>query len=276
MENNGKLRNGMGTQEGYTEDYAEPRMDGSYGKWRGVSCMKTAVLFDLGNTLVHYFERHEFQKILKQAILEVQNFLLQKGIFHVSLDNMWRAVKAENFESSDYQVRPLEERLVRIFQLDNLAPSSDLLTTMCRRFMRPIFARAYCYEDTVPTLKELKSKGYKTAIVSNTTWGSPANLWLEHIETLGLSAYFDVVVFCSDVGWRKPAKQIFLYTLQKLQVPSQQCVFVGDDPRWDVAGPRNVGIYPILIDRKTSTQYIKKKTKLIKNLNELTEKLQHI
>ena len=85
--------------------------------------------------------------------------------------------------------------------------------------MKPIFARANCYQDTIPTLKELKSRGYKTAIVSNTTWGSPANLWREHMESLGLSTYFDAVVFCRDVGWRKPAKQIFEYALEKLQIP---------------------------------------------------------
>jgi len=238
--------------------------------------MKTAVLFDLGNTLVHYFERHEFQTILKQAIAEVQNFLLKKEAFRVSLDNMWHTVKAEDFESSNYQVRPLEKRLMRIFQLDNLAPSSDLLTAMCRCFMKPIFGKAYCYEDTLPTLKELKSKGYKTAIVSNTTWGSPANLWREHIELLGLNTYFDTVVFCRDVGWRKPAKQIFQCTLQKLQLTPQQCVFVGDDPRWDIVGPRAIGIDPILIDRKQSTQHVEKELKPIKNLNELIDKLRRI
>ena len=238
--------------------------------------MKTAVLFDLGNTLVYYFERHEFQTILRQAIVEVQNYLLQKDIFRVSLDNMWRTVKDEDFESSDYQVRPLEERLTRIFQLDNLAPCCNIMETICRCFMKPIFARASIYEDTLSTLKELKSRGYKTAIVSNTTWGSPAYLWREHLGLLGLSAYFEVVVFCRDVGWRKPAKQIFQYTLQKLQVPPQRCVFVGDDVRWDIVGPSAVGIDPILIDRKSSMQNAKEKLKPIKNLNELIDKLQRI
>jgi putative hydrolase of the HAD superfamily len=206
----------------------------------------------------------------------VQNYLREKDVFHVSSDDVWRAVKTEDFEASDYQVRPLEERLMRIFQLDNLVFSHEIMAAMCRCFMEPIFARAYCYEDTVPTLKELKSKGYKLAIVSNTTWGSPANLWREHLALLGLSTYFDVIVFCRDVGWRKPAKQIFQYTLHRLKVPPQQCVFVGDDPRWDVVGPSAVGIDPIPIDRKPSTQHFKEELKPIKNLNELVNKLQHI
>lgn len=120
--------------------------------------------------------------------------------------------------------------------------------------MKPIFARGYCYEDTLPTLQKLRAEGFKTAIVSNTPWGSPANLWQEEIERLGLSEYMDVVVFCRDVGWRKPARQIFEFTLEKLQALPQDCVFVGDDPRWDLVGPRAVGIEAILIDRQRAMQ----------------------
>jgi len=234
--------------------------------------LKNAVLFDLGNTLVYYFERHEFPEILRQAITEVQNYLRKKDVLHVSSEDMWRKVREEDLESSDYRVRPLEDRLVRIFKLGNLAQSSEIAIAICRCFMTPIFVRASCYEDTIPTLKELKSRGYKMAIVSNTTWGSPANLWREHIENLGLSRYIDETVFCRDVGWRKPAKQIFEFALEKLQVLPQNCVFVGDDPRWDLVGPCNVGITPMIIDRKGIAQQVEQ-ARLISNLHELIDKL---
>jgi putative hydrolase of the HAD superfamily len=212
--------------------------------------MKNTVLFDLGQTLVRYYERFEFPGILEQAITEVQNYLQQKGLLSISPEAMRQRVKEEDHEAEDYRVRPLEERLIRIFQLDDSIQSSNLIESMCRCFMQPIFSRGRCYEDTLPTLQHLKSKGFTTAIVSNTTWGSPAILWREQIERLGLSEYVDVVVFCRDVGWRKPARQIFEFTLEKLQTSPLYCVFVGDDPRWDLVGPRAVGIEAILIDRR--------------------------
>lgn len=232
---------------------------------------KNTVLFDLGGTLAQYFERYEFPDILKQAITEVQNYLRQKGLLKVSPEAMWRRVREEDHEARGCRVRPLEERLVRIFQLDDLIKSSSLVMTMCRFFMKPVFARGRCYGDTLPTLKELRSRGFKTAIVSNTTWGSPANLWQEEIERLGLRAYLDAVVFCRDVGWRKPAKQIFEFTLRKLQVLPKHCVFVGDDPRWDLVGPRAVGIEAILIDRRGVRQNVEEG--LIKDLYELLGRL---
>ena len=209
--------------------------------------MKDAVLFDLGNTLVRYYERSEFPSILEEAITEVQKFLGVKGLLCVFPEAIWQRVKEENYEFKDYRVRPLEERLVRIFQLEAL---SSLKMDMFRCFMKPIFARGYCYEDTLSTLGELKSKGLKTAIVSNTPWGSPADLWREQIKRLGLSDPVDAVVFCRDVGLRKPAKGIFEFALERLQASPGQCIFVGDDPRWDLVGPTAVGIEAVLIDRR--------------------------
>lgn len=125
---------------------------------------------------------------------------------------------------------------------------------MCRRFMKPIFATGKSHEDTNPALQGLREQGHKLGIVSNTTWGSPASLWREELKRLGLDQMVDVAVFCRDVGWRKPAKQVFEYTVAKLGSDIEDCVFVGDDPRWDIIGSRAVGMKAILIDRQQGTR----------------------
>jgi putative hydrolase of the HAD superfamily len=210
--------------------------------------VKEAVLFDLGNTLVKYYERSEFPAILEQAILEVRDTLQDRGWLSVSLGDMWQRVSAENYEAEDHRTRPLEGRLARIFQLDPDQPP-DVIASICRCFLKPIFARGRCYEDSLPVLRGLKSRGLRTAIASNTPWGSPGFLWREELERLGLSEWLDVIVFCADVGWRKPALPIFQFTLEQLKAKARDCLFVGDDPRWDLAGPRAMGMDAILIDR---------------------------
>jgi len=77
-------------------------------------------------------------------------------------------------------------------------------------------------------------------------------------------------VFCRDVGWRKPAKQIFQFALEKLQTSPKECIFVGDDPNWDVAGARDAGMKAILIDRRGQFQ----EADSIKNLYELLDRTQ--
>lgn len=229
-----------------------------------------AVLFDLGNTLIWYYVRPEIPQVLREAITEVQSFLRGKGLLSVSLEEMWRRMeKEENYEAKDYSVRPLEGRLARVFQLD--PGSEELLAAACRRFMKPIFARGRLYEDSLPVLRELRSKGFKTAIVSNTSWGSPASLWREELARHGLSGQVDATIFCRDVGWRKPDRRIFEFTLEKLQTDARECTFVGDDPNWDVAGPRSFGMKAILIDRQGQFQGIEEQS--IRSLHELLNRI---
>lgn len=211
--------------------------------------MKRAVLFDLGGTLVEYYGRSDIPAVVEAAIDEVQACLGERGLLHVPPEEVWRRVAEENHEASDYRVRPLEQRLARVFQLDGTECSAALLEAVCRRFMQPIFARARRYDDAIPTLARLRAEGYRVAIVSNTSWGSPAHLWREEIERHGLDEWVGATVFCRDVGWRKPAPQIYAYTLERLGTHPEECLFVGDDYRWDVAGPRKVGMEAVLINR---------------------------
>jgi putative hydrolase of the HAD superfamily len=214
----------------------------------GAPILKEVILFDLGGTLAHYYEKHEFPEILSQAISSVQASLRRSNLLRVEPEDIQRRVIEEDHESEDHRVRPLEGRLACIFRID-LSKHPDTADDLCRVFMGPIFARRSVYRDVVPTLEEARSKGIRTAIVSNTPWGSPSRLWREEVERLGLRGLIDEIVFCRDVGWRKPARQIFDYTLERLGASPDRCVFVGDDPRWDVVGPEAVGIETVLIDR---------------------------
>ncbi|MHC4593246.1 MAG: HAD family hydrolase [Planctomycetota bacterium] len=214
--------------------------------------MKKAVLFDLGNTLVRYFDRDELPAILKAAITEVRDHLAADGLLTVPPELMWERVRKEDHGSPGDRVYPLEDRLGRIFGLVEPGASEPLTDALCRAFMKPIFALAHVYEDVVPTLDRLRTAGLRTAIVSNTPWGSPAGLWREELERLGLAGRIDEIVLCGDVGWRKPDRRIFEFVLGKMQAQPADCLFVGDHPRWDVEGPSAVGIDAILIDRTGS------------------------
>lgn len=229
---------------------------------------KSTILFDLGGTLAHYYDMPEFPCILEHAITEVQLYLDAKGLLTVTSELIRSRVRDEDHESVDYRSRPLEERLKRIFALEASVVSEDLLMEMCNRFMAPIFARGRCYEDTLPALRELRSRGFRTAIVSNTSWGSPASLWRGEIRRLGLDSLMDSLVFDRDVGWRKPSERIFGFAIQNLGVFPADCLFVGDEPKWDLIGPRAVGIKAILIDRKGTFPCFQEKP--INSLRELT------
>jgi putative hydrolase of the HAD superfamily len=133
-------------------------------------------------------------------------------------------------------------------------------------FLEPIFSTAKVDPQAIGVLEKLRASGLRTAIVSNTPWGSPSAQWRDELDRLGLLNRVDGVVFCIDVGWRKPAPQPFQRALSVLRVAPERTVFVGDDVRWDVLGARRVGIEPILISKDTIYE---EGVKTIRELDEL-------
>jgi len=210
--------------------------------------MTVGVLFDLGNTLAAYYHTSEFRPILVEAISAVRDELRLQGRSNVSLEAAVAAAMTENREAPDFRFTPMIERIERIFGVA-LADDSALAVSMCERFLGPIFAVGRVYDDTLPTLASLRAAGIRTAIVSNAPWGSPPDLWRSELQRLGLADAVDAVVLCGDVGWRKPAPAIFHHAMKKLDCRAADCVFVGDDLRWDIEGSASVGMRPVLIDR---------------------------
>ena len=159
-----------------------------------------------------------------------------------------RRVDADDREARNHGVRPLEARLERIFGLSR-EEKYRLAADMCRAFFAPIFARGRLFDDTIEFLDWCRQRDYRVGIVSNCPWGSPGWLWREELERHGLHERCERAVFCTDVGWRKPALPIFRAVLDQFACRAEDCMFVGDDPRWDVRGARRAGMFPVLIDR---------------------------
>jgi putative hydrolase of the HAD superfamily len=199
-----------------------------------------AVLFDLGNTLVGYYTSAEFPDVLRRCLQECAEALglpedsgREREIYNRAL--------LFNQEQPDYAVRPLRERLELLFG----APA--LPDALVAAFLRPIFSRARLDPHALFVLEALRRAGIKTAIVSNTPWGSPADAWRQELQHHGLLERVDAIVFCMDVGWRKPHRAPFERALSLLGVGPDEAMFVGDDPRWDTVGAQGAGIQPVLL-----------------------------
>lgn len=216
--------------------------------------MSEAVLFDLGNTLVRYYRKEEFAPILEKAIESVHSELINRCLIaRRDKTDLLELAIAENHEAGDFSVTPMVERFERIFEV-SITEDFRLSEKLCALFLEPIFEIAQLYPDTITTLNELRSQGLKLGVISNLPWGSPAHIWRRELERLGLTGLVDDVVFCADVGWRKPASQIFERAIKNLDTSAGDCTFVGDEPGWDIRGSKESGMYPVLIDRENLHQ----------------------
>lgn len=216
--------------------------------------MKAAVLFDLGNTLAAYYRSDEFLPILETAIGSLVTELHSLNLCRVPFDTALESAITQNREAPDFRLIPMTDRFERIFEI-SLAEDEDLRTRLCRRFLEPIFSIGRVYPDSLPIINQLRAAGHPLAIVSNAPWGSPPDLWREELARMGLASAVDAVVLCGDVGWRKPALRIFEFAATSLDCSPDQCIFVGDDLQWDIAGSKAAGMRSVLIDRKMRNRH---------------------
>lgn len=210
--------------------------------------MVAAVLFDFGNTLAEYYRREDFGPVLERCVALTRQRVQDSGRKVVAFETALERANVLNNEADDLRFNPMGDRLALIFDLDKNA-QAELGESLCECFLEPIFKVGRLYPDSQSTLENLKSQNYKTAIVSNTPWGSPPALWRGEFDRLGLTRLVDDIVLCGDIGWRKPSPRVFHHAANLLGASSEECIFVGDDVEWDIAGSAAAGMRPVLLDR---------------------------
>jgi putative hydrolase of the HAD superfamily len=95
-------------------------------------------------------------------------------------------------------------------------------------------------------LRELKARGLRTGLLSNTHW--PRAIHEEWLAKDGLLDLLDVRLYTSDMSHMKPHREAFQALLRALDVSDPgRAVFVGDRPRDDIAGAHAVGMRTVLM-----------------------------
>ncbi len=100
--------------------------------------------------------------------------------------------------------------------------------------------------DVPPLLRELRRRGIKIGVLSNTMWPREAH---ERIfirdDVLDL---IDGAVYSSEIPWVKPHPEAFRAAMAAVGVTDPaDCVFVGDRPYDDVYGAKSAGMRAVLV-----------------------------
>lgn len=100
--------------------------------------------------------------------------------------------------------------------------------------------------DVPPLLRELRDRGIRTGVLSNTMWPRSAHerVFLRD-DVLHL---LDGAVYSSEIPWAKPHPEAFRAAMAAIGVDDPAtCVFVGDRPYDDIHGARQAGMRAVLI-----------------------------
>lgn len=99
------------------------------------------------------------------------------------------------------------------------------------------------YPDVMPALDQLKQH-YTLAAISN---GNAC------IDRTGLAGHFDFCLSGREVGYMKPAPDIFLEACTRAGVKPAETLHVGDDIEADVRGAIGAGMHAAWIDRRNES-----------------------
>jgi putative hydrolase of the HAD superfamily len=99
--------------------------------------------------------------------------------------------------------------------------------------------------EALPLLEELKGRGLKLAVLSNTMW--PRRFHETVLERDGILHLFDYLLFTSETAAAKPHRSVFADVLYNLDVEASQTAFVGDRLFDDISGAQGIGMRGIWI-----------------------------
>ncbi|HLH55550.1 MAG TPA: HAD-IA family hydrolase [Verrucomicrobiae bacterium] len=114
-------------------------------------------------------------------------------------------------------------------------PSKSFFPQLYDRFSEP--DAWHVFEDVMPILEHLRSKGVKLGVISN--WDDRLRPLL---RKLGLEPYFDVITVSCEQNACKPARTLFERTCALLKTAPEDTAHVGDSLDMDVRGAEAAGL----------------------------------
>ena len=123
------------------------------------------------------------------------------------------------------------------------------------------------YKEVPETLKALKEKKFKLAILSN---GTPS-LLNELVKSNNLNNLFDDIFSIEEVGVYKPNSKVYDIPVKKYKIKKDEIAFLSANT-WDVSGGGNYGYQAIWVNRNNNIfdNLDYKPISEIKSLKELT------
>ena len=181
--------------------------------------------------------------------------------------NFWRTTQLEYTWLRSLMKRHKDFWQITEDSLDKSIKAYDIDPSMKNELLN-LYKVLSPFKEVPETLKILKEKDFKLAILSN---GTPS-LLDELVKSNNLNDLFDDIFSIEEVGIYKPDSKVYDLPIKKYKIEKNEVAFLSANT-WDVSGGGNYGFNSIWVNRSNgifdNLDYKPKNE--IKNLNELTK-----
>ncbi|MBV6819536.1 HAD family phosphatase [Rahnella sp. PD12R] len=205
--------------------------------------MIKAVIFDMDGVLIEAKEWH-YEALNKS--LNLFGFNIDRYDHLTKFDGLPTKDKL-NILSAEYSL-PLE--LHSFINEMKQQYTMDIVHAKCK----PMFIHEYA-------LSKLKQQGYKLAVASN----SIKNTVITMMEKASLDSYLNVMLSNQDVTKGKPDPEIYIKTIEILQLTPEECLIVEDNEN-GIKAAKASGAHVLVVSDVTDVNY-RNITDFINNIN---------
>lgn len=212
-----------------------------------------AVVFDVGNTL--WFEAHapDDDEIWRLEAAAVRPLLTEWRIelpvpAEDFVRDVWRAYELAWARERDRGTHrdPSLPILIRAGLAEHGVSISEEQATQWWRaaWIHVRHFGVQLYPDTLDVVRAVRDMGLRTAV--NTNRPCTCDMFEPDLPYFGLDGLFDVIVCSGDTGFVKPHPSTFHLVLEKLGVPPEAALMIGDSCERDCAPAKALGMTAVL------------------------------
>lgn len=202
------------------------------------------IFFDLDNTLWDH-RRNAYLTI--KDLFESQEITLKYAIdfdefhevYHEINERLWEQIR-DGIIGKEYLRKHRFYDSFKHFGVEN----EELAAYFEEHFLDKILNHNELVEGADLILEYLKAKNYTLHIISN----GFKEVTERKCILSGIDQYFNTITSADAVGIRKPAPEIFEYSLGRAEATKEQSILIGDDWIADVVGAQNFGMDVIFFD----------------------------